>query len=150
MILLFSVEYLIDKMNLFCRTSLKDDFNFDMTRVATKLFESSVFVFALGNLIFSWQIEHHVSTYAVIGMVVATLFMVYLWLLPSRIENILVANLVRFEQFSYDYCKIMNRFEHTYRNQNPASRLSSLTAVKKMENWALLPEDLQMLQNARR
>jgi hypothetical protein len=58
--LIFVAQYWVDKFNLFKqRFSCPTEFNFQLSRLTIKIFEVSVLVFAVGNLIFSPQL--HVS-----------------------------------------------------------------------------------------
>jgi hypothetical protein len=47
---------------------------------------------------------------------------------------------------SYDYCRLTDKFEHTYRRKNPASKLAMDGAAWCRENWLILREDLRPLQ----
>lgn len=55
--LMFIGQYWVSKRNLFIRSSYPQKFNFQLTRFAFRIFECSIFVFAVGNLIFSWAIN---------------------------------------------------------------------------------------------
>ena len=54
--LIFFLQYWVDKFTLFKRSSLKNNFNFNLSIYVSKLFESSILIFCLGNLIFSFLI----------------------------------------------------------------------------------------------
>lgn len=54
--IIFVVQYWIDKFTLFKRSSLRNHFSFDLSIYVRRMFESSIFVFALGNLIFSYYL----------------------------------------------------------------------------------------------
>lgn len=56
--LIFCVQYWVDKYNLFQRFSCPVDFDFKLSRFTLKAFECCIFVFALGNLLFSMDIHH--------------------------------------------------------------------------------------------
>ena len=143
----FLIEFFIDKYRLFLRCSLKDDFNYEMTKISSKLFMSSVWIYALGNFIFAYAFTRVISWPTIVSLTAATLFMVYLWMLPAEWEFTIQDNLLQYEQFSYHYCQRNNLFEHTYRNQNPASKLASGTSARKAHNWFVLQEDLPIVQN---
>ena len=145
----FILEFFIDKYRLFLRTSLNDDFNYEMTKVSSKLFMSSVWIYAIGNFIFSYAFTRIISWPCVVSLTAATLFMVYLWMLPAEWEFAIQDHLLQYELFSYHYCWQNHLFEHTYRNQNPASKLASGTSARKAHNWFLLQEDLPIVQKIR-
>lgn len=143
------VEFWIDKWRLFCRTSLKDDFNYEMTRISSKLFMSSVWLYAVGNFIFSYAFTGVIRWPNIVSLTAATIFMAYLWLLPAEWEFAIQEHMIQYETLSYHYCQHNNLFEHTYRNQNPASKMSSATSARKAGNWFMLQEDLPLVQNIR-
>lgn len=47
---------------------------------------------------------------------------------------------------SYDYCRLTNKFEHTYRNQNPASKLSMDDGEWSRQKWVMLRGDLGVVR----
>jgi hypothetical protein len=147
LIITFFLELYIDKWKLFFRSSLKDDFNYEMTRIASKLFMSSVWIYAMGNFIFGIAFTRQLTWYSVISLSAATIFMIYLWLLPNSWEFIILDKIMRYEAENYDLCKQTNKFQHTYRNQNPASKLASTSCSKRALNWFALPEDQPIIQN---
>jgi len=75
--------------------------------------------------------------------------MAYLWLLPAEWEFAIQDNLIQYETLSYHYCWRNNLFEHTYRNQNPATKLSSGTFARRAGNWIHTPEEATLVQNIR-
>jgi len=147
LIITFFLELYIDKLKLFYRSSLKDDFNYEMTRIASKLFMSSVWIYAIGNFIFGIAFTRQITWYNVISLSAATMFMIYLWLLPNSWEYVILDKIIQYEVENYDLCRQTNKFEHTYRNQNPASKLASTSGRKRALNWFTLPEDKAIVQN---
>lgn len=145
----FVLSFWIDKWRLFCRCGLKDDFNYGMTKISSKLFMTSVWIYAVGNFIFSYAFTSMISWPSVVSLTAATLFMIYLWLLPSEWEFLIQDHMVRYEVLSYHYCMRNNLFEHTYRNQNPASKLASAKTINRATNWFVAQEDVPMIQNLR-
>lgn len=57
LVIIFVAQYWVDKYNLFQRFSCPVDFNYRLSRLTFKAFESSILIFALGNLIFSINIH---------------------------------------------------------------------------------------------
>jgi hypothetical protein len=150
LVITFLLEFFIDKWTLFYRSSFKDDFNYEMTRISSKLFMSSVWLYAVGNFIFALAFTVQITWYSIIGLAAATLFVIYLWLLPSRWEFAIIDTFIQYEKPCYDLCTQNNKFEHTYRNQNPATKLSSTTSLHKAENWFMLEQDMPLVKNLRR
>jgi len=143
----FLLEFFIDKWTLFFRSSLKDDFNYEMSRVSSKLLMSSVWIYAVGNFIFSYAFTRVIYWPTIVSLTLATLFMAYLWLLPAEWEFAIQDFLTQYETLSYHYCQRNSLFEHTYRNQNPASKLASGTSTRKAAKWFVLQDDLPLVQN---
>jgi len=56
--LIFVAQYWVDKANLFFRCSCPTDFNYQLSRLTLKIFEFSILVFAVGNLIFLPEIHY--------------------------------------------------------------------------------------------
>jgi hypothetical protein len=52
LIVIFTIQYWIDKYNLFRRYSCPLDFNIDLTKLVFKAFECSILIFAIGTFIF--------------------------------------------------------------------------------------------------
>lgn len=50
---IFFVQYWIDKYNLFRRFSMPISFNYTLSRAVFKIFQTSLFAFALGNFLFA-------------------------------------------------------------------------------------------------
>ena len=110
LLLAFTFEFFFDKYKLFLRSSLKDDFSYEMTKISSKLFMSSVWIYAIGHFTFSYAFTRTIS-YLSIGLVVlTTLFLVYLWILPSRWETAIQDILQQYEPLCYSYCLFRNMF----------------------------------------
>lgn len=52
-IIIFFIQYWIDKYNLFRRFSLPVSFNFALSRIVFKIFRLSLLAFAVGNFLFA-------------------------------------------------------------------------------------------------
>ena len=59
LIIIFSIQYWIDKYNLTKRASFNHNFEFYISRVALKMFELSIIIFAGGNLLFSYYANYN-------------------------------------------------------------------------------------------
>jgi hypothetical protein len=86
LIVIFFFQYWIDKFTLFKRSSVKSRFSYNLSLYIRKMFESSLFIFALGNLVFSYYLaDESVVVINVIAMIIATLFTLCVWIAPARI-----------------------------------------------------------------
>ena len=84
--LIFFINYWIDKFNLFKRSSLRFAFNFSLNRYISKVFETSLLIFAGGNFIFSLYLHNlQVTIINIIGLSIALLFAFLIWIAPSKI-----------------------------------------------------------------
>lgn len=118
------MQYWVDKFILFRRSSTKFHFGFTLAKYTSKLFESSIFFLALGNLIFSNYVHNYQFT--VINLVsfgLATLFTILVWATPKSIEKIIFGEYEYNEKNTYDDCLSDGKFDVTYWTQNPATFL---------------------------
>lgn len=58
LIIIFAIQYWVDKFNLFTRYSCPADFNYRLSRLTLKTFECSIFIFALGNFLLAPTIHY--------------------------------------------------------------------------------------------
>jgi hypothetical protein len=89
LIVIFAIQYWVDKYNLFKRFSCPTDFNYRLSMFTLKIFECSIFFFALGNLLFAPTIHTntHGSDYRIINIVSVSLAFVYclaIFFLPKK------------------------------------------------------------------
>ncbi len=88
---IFFIQYWIDKFNLFTRSSLSFTVNFLLSRGALKLFELSLFLFALGNFIFSRKThdnqDSHSTYINIASLIISTLYCTISTLAPAHIEK---------------------------------------------------------------
>ena len=88
LIIIFCIQYWIDKFTLFKRCSLKNHFSYDLSIYVRRIFESSILVFALGNLIFSYYIEDYkFSALNIISLFIALVYTICVWIAPKNIET---------------------------------------------------------------
>jgi hypothetical protein len=121
-----------------------------MTRISSKLFESSVWLYAVGNFLFSYAFTRKIFIFDILALILTTLFMCYLWLLPKRLEFRMMDQFMQYEPYCYDFCRLTNRFEHTYKNQNPATKLMSGSAKRRADRWFMLKEDIPLVERIRK
>jgi hypothetical protein len=96
MLFIFLLSYHVDKYNLFRQCSLKNNFEYELSRVAIKLLESSLFVFAVGNCVFGVVVVGRVGLMNWMALGFTTLFMGYLWAMPKRVEYRLLDSYAEF------------------------------------------------------
>ena len=119
LILIFIVQYWVDKYNLFRRFSNPVAFGQDLVRLINKSFEFSLFVFALG--FYLWQSSVHFDTPAgirvinIITLVIATIWSLFTVLAPPRVKSkIFGEEEVSFEHITYDHYRRTGAFLKTY------------------------------------
>jgi hypothetical protein len=88
LVLIFTIQYWIDKYNLFQRFSCPTDFDFRLSRKVLYAFETSVLIFALGNYVFSLVIhptkdetEYHIIN--LVALILALVYSLAIYLLPK-------------------------------------------------------------------
>ena len=79
LIVIFAFQYWVDKYNLFKRFSCPTNFNYRLSIFTLKIFECSIFFFALGNLLFAPTIHTNSrgSDYKIINIISLILAFAY-------------------------------------------------------------------------
>lgn len=77
--IIFFLQFWIDKINLFKRSSHPRNFSFFLTRIILKAFEASIFIFALGVFVFGIYI--HNTPINILNLVTLGISIIYLWFL---------------------------------------------------------------------
>jgi hypothetical protein len=122
--IIFVIQYWVDKYNLFQRFSCPIDFNFKLSRLTLKAFECSIFVFALGNFLFSFTIhateietEYHVIN--LVSLCLALVYCISIMFMPrSWFETVEAEG---YEKISYSECLKKEYFNRVYWLTNPAT-----------------------------
>ena len=106
LIVIFFLQYWIDKFNLFRRNSNPVAFGQDLVTMVIKSFEFSLFMFALG--FFVWQSHVHFNitpgfrAMNIITLVLSVVFVIVAILVPQRIKDkIFGEDIVSFEHINY-------------------------------------------------
>ena len=86
-IVIFAIKYWVDKFNLFKRSCLKYNFNFELTRNIVRIFESSIFVYAVGWVIFSFYIKGSINIFNMVGFGIALVYFLFLVFATKRMER---------------------------------------------------------------
>ena len=122
-VIIFSLQFWVDKLTLFKRSSLKYNFDFFLTRMVLKIFESSIFVFAIGWNLFSFYSKNGVNIYNLIGLGIAALYCLFLVFGGKKMEKRFFGSYEFSETKTYDDCVSDGNFEATYWIKNPATYL---------------------------
>lgn len=123
-LVVFVIHYYIDRINLFYRSSMNENYTLGTLRTMYKLMESSVLIFAVGNTF--WSGFFGISPWRplnVITLCIVVFYVAFIWLVPFASEVKLICYHQDLERVSYEECNRTNRFEHTYRLSNPATNL---------------------------
>lgn len=125
-----AVQYWIDKLNLFTRSSLKYEFDFFVSKSILKLFECSLIIFAVGNFIFSKAVRgdniHYdgdkINYVNVVSLIIASLYTFLILFAPSHWEKKLFGSYEEIEKKTYSTCLNDQKFKETYSTSNPGTR----------------------------
>lgn len=131
------IQYWIVKNILFRRSSLYHTFNFNLTRSIRKIFESSIFVFALGNFLFSLHFKGALNVFNLVGLGICVIFILFIIFVPEKLERRLAGRYERCEKLIYDDCVADGKFYQTYWKENPATCLvkeSDITGKRMIFN----------------
>jgi len=86
LLIIFFIQYWIDKFNLFKRSSLKFVFNFSLSRYVSRIYESSLLIFAVGNFVFSLYLHNlQITLINLTGLGIAFVFVLLIWVAPNKI-----------------------------------------------------------------
>lgn len=92
LVLIFCVQYWIDKFNLFRRYSDPFDLNFNLTHSSLKMLEVSLVIYSVGNLIWAPYIHSDVSLrglITILSVVVSLAYVLAMLLMPKYVERYL-------------------------------------------------------------
>jgi hypothetical protein len=112
LVLIFFLQYWLDKLNLFRRSSLPRNFGFILTRHILKLFESSIFVFGVGTYILGTFF--HSSLLNILNLVTLGVALLYLWFLVGsslKLERKVFGSYESSQSALYDDCGGEGKFE---------------------------------------
>ena len=84
-IVIFFLQFWIDKYNLFKCSSMTTELNFSLSCLVFRPMEISLLFFAAGNLYYSWKIQKEVDSVCLIGMVLASLYVLIITFTPRSV-----------------------------------------------------------------
>ncbi len=108
LIIIFAIQYWVDKYNLFRRFSCPTDFNYRLftgiSILTFKIFEYSLFFFALGNLLLAPRIHTDssrggYSTINIVSLILVILYYFIMFIMPKTF--LYPYNLMRIDSISY-------------------------------------------------
>lgn len=83
LIVTFLAQYWIDKLNLLKRSTCKNQMDFALSRTMLKIFETSLFVFAAGNFIFSIVLHNnYVNPVNVASLIITGIYSCFILFAP--------------------------------------------------------------------
>lgn len=141
----FSIEYMLDKRILTRNSSVKNDYNFFMSREALKLLEKSIIIFAAGNLLFEYMF-FKISIYSVSAFALTILFAIFTYYVTFETERGCLSSLVNYEDVCYTTAYHRGMFEHTYRNKDPSTRFTSKKFLGATKNYCTLEDSIEWLK----
>ena len=121
-LIVLSLQYCIDRINLFRRSSFEPNYNFLLGRSAMRLFQTTIFVQALGNFISGWILKHTwYQPVNIISLMITILFVIFIWAIVGNKRHPCYYFSTVFEQFTYTDCVSQGKFYHSYQSMNPAT-----------------------------
>lgn len=87
--LLLGIMYWIDKVRMFKLSSEYNEIGYFLSRIILKMFEGSMLVFTVGNLIFGSAIygDYHVDIINIISLGIAFIYVCFIALAPAALER---------------------------------------------------------------
>jgi hypothetical protein len=86
--IIFIFQFWIDKFNMFKTRSQYCKIDYSLSRSVLKLFEGSLLVFALGNLLFSMIIhDRYLNIINLISLGIALIYVGFITFAPSNLER---------------------------------------------------------------
>lgn len=126
LIIIFFIQYWVDKYNLFRRFSSPAPFGQDLIRMVLKSFEVSLLIFVVGYIFWGSQVHYDSQpiyrTLNLINLVIAVLYTAFSLFVPYRLKvKILGEDEQSFERLPYSHYRSKNTFEKTFWRENPAT-----------------------------
>jgi hypothetical protein len=102
---IFAIQYWIDKVKLLKLSSEYKELGFFLSNVIFKVFESSLLIFTIGNLIFSTVVygENRIDPINLISVGIAFIYTCIIVLAPPSLERKIFSS-ETFEKISYSEC----------------------------------------------
>jgi hypothetical protein len=113
---IFGIQYWIDKVKLLKFSSEYKELGYFLSRVIFKVFEGSLLVFTVGNLIFSTVIygESRIDIINIISLGIAFVYTCIVMFASQTLERKLFDSYETFEKNSYSQCLSEEKFIETY------------------------------------
>ena len=125
LIIMFVLQYWIDKYNLFRRHSYPTDLGADLNRMIFKIFEISLLLSAAGHFLWDFSIHFDMTAgFKVINIINLTIAVIYIgisFFAPGSLAKRIFKNETSFEHHQYRYYLDNNKFRKTFYRENPAT-----------------------------
>ena len=112
------------------------------------MMERSLVVFSGGQLFFSY-LYFGPTPYTILSLTLSLCFFALSKWLPFTSETKLLSSNDRCERFCYTTAYNHGMFEHTYRSEDPSTRLTSHQMFGRAKNYCTLPDCLDWLNSKR-
>ena len=124
-IISIGAHYFLDRVNLFRRSSFHPNYNFLLSKTAARLFQTTVFIHALGNFIEGWIIKGTwYQPINIISLLITIAFMIFVWGIVANKIHPCYYTTTEFENNTYTDASNSGKFFHSYQSENPASKNS--------------------------
>ena len=125
LIILFFIQYWVDKYNLFRRYSYPNDLGAKINRLIFKSFEASILITAIGQFVWDSNIHQSITpgfkAINIINLCLAAIYIGIVFFAPQSLANKFFRENTRFEHHQYRYYLEKGRFSKTFYHENPAT-----------------------------
>ncbi len=124
-------HYFLDRINLFRRSSFHPNYSFVLAKTACRLFQTSVFIHALGNFIEGWIVKGTwYQPVNIISLMIAIAFIIFIWGIVGDKVHPCYYTTKAFETTTYTEADNQGKFYHSYQCENPASRNEDFSHIQ--------------------
>lgn len=140
LIIIFFIQYWVDKYNLFRRFSSSTPFGQDLIRIILKSFEVSLLLFVAGFFVWDSFIHYDSKplfrTLNIINIAITVVYICFSAFVPYRIKaKCFGEDNVSYERLPYSHHRAKNAFEKTFWRESPAtSCLKETKILQKKES----------------
>ena len=97
--------------------------DFFLSRTILKIFEASLFIFALGNFVFSIVLhKQYVNSVNVAALIITGLYALFIMFAPRHLEKKIFGSYEEIETKAYSECMREKLFKEQYWTSNPATK----------------------------
>lgn len=127
LILVFGLQYWVDKYLLFKKMSSPIDLGYPLTRLIIKCFECSLLLFTIGNLYWHGKINRKSSRFSnsinTLSVAISATYLLVSLFCPKYIKDAFLGKVLKEKIYhhSYSYYETKNKFTKLYWKENPSS-----------------------------